>query len=386
MRARFTPARGSTYTRPGKNALAQNAVDCGHGRTRARSQPHDENVRGDDIANMSAATPGRLRHGIAPVAREALRNRLTKNWRHWSRWARRHDYGAFRCYDRDIPEFPLYVDCYVPGDAPDAPRLHVQEVETGWVQDAHAHAQWQREVMATVAEATAIPPGRIAWKQRPRRSGGAQHEKTGREGEPFVVIEAGLSFLVNLDAYLDTGLFLDHRALRARVRSRAAGRSMLNLFAYTGSFTVHAAAGGATRSDTVDLSQTYLAWAARNFDANGMDRTRHALIRADVTRWLGDARAEGRRYDLIVLDPPAFSNSKAMRDDFDVQRDHVALVHAARALLAPGGELYFSTNLRTFVLDASLARDPACTDITAQTRAEDFRDPRVHCAWLIEAS
>ena len=160
---------------------------------------------------------------------------------------------------------------------------------------------------------------------------------------------------------------------------------MLNLFAYTGSFTVYAAAGGAVASDTVDLSNTYTDWAKRNFALNGLDPRAHRSIRADVFAWLGLARAEGRRYGLIVLDPPAFSNSKAMTDVLDVQRDHPALVAAARALLDPGGELYFSTNLRTFQLDPALATDPACTDISGQTRPEDFRDPRIHHAFRIVA-
>jgi len=198
------------------------------------------------------------------------------------------------------------------------------------------------------------------------------------------VREAGLRFEVNLEAYLDTGLFLDHRVLRALVRERAAGRRMLNLFAYTGSFTVYAAAGGATASDTVDLSNTYLDWAARNLALNRLDPGRHALIRADVLAWLGLARREARQYDLIVLDPPAFSNSKAMTRALDIQRDHAALIAAARALLAPGGELYFSTNLQSFRLASTLAADPAVTDITAATLPEDFRDARIHRAYRIE--
>jgi 23S rRNA (cytosine1962-C5)-methyltransferase len=161
---------------------------------------------------------------------------------------------------------------------------------------------------------------------------------------------------------------------------------MLNLFAYTGSITVYAAAGGAIASDTVDLSNTYLEWAAANFALNGLDPARHALIRADATAWLDVAQAERRRYDVIVLDPPAFSNSKAMTGVLDVQRDHPALIAAARRLLAPGGELFFSTNLRTFRLDPALAADAAVTDITAQTLAEDFRDRRVHHAYRIAGS
>lgn len=324
-----------------------------------------------------------LRQTSRDSALEAFRNRLAKNAKHWGKWARRRGFGAYRIYDRDLPEFPLGIDCYVAEDPALGVRVHLQEIETGWEQDEADHAAWLTAVRTATAQALALPQAAIVVKERKKRRGREQHAKTGAAGTDFVVVEAGLRFLVNLEAYLDTGLFLDHRALRALVRERAAGRRMLNLFAYTGSFTVYAAAGGAVASDTVDLSNTYLDWAARNFALNGLDPGRHALIRADILAWLPVARAEGRRYDLIVLDPPAFSNSKAMEGVLDVQRDHAALIAAARALLAPGAELYFSTNLRTFKLDPSLAADPACADITAQTLPEDFRDPRVHHAYRI---
>ena len=326
----------------------------------------------------------RFREGVRAEALTAFANRLSRNAKHWSRWARRRGLGAYRVYDRDLPEFPLAIDCYVPAESPQAMRAHLQEIDTGWHEEAPRHEEWRSAVRATVRSTLALPDEAMVWKARAKRHGREQHRPTGAIGSEFAVEEAGLRFLVNLEPYLDTGLFLDHRALRAIVRSRAAGRRMLNLFAYTGSFTVYAVAGGAIASDTVDLSNTYLEWAARNFALNGLDGRRHALIRADVLAWLGEARMERRRYELIVLDPPAFSNSKAMARTLDVQRDHVELVAAARALLAPGGELYFSTNLRTFRLDPALAADPACTDITRQTLPEDFRDRRVHHAFRIE--
>jgi len=331
----------------------------------------------------SADAAGRTRHGLREDAVAAFRNRLAKSARHWGRWARRRGLGAYRIYDRDLPEFPLAIDCYLPEDPALGTRVHLQEIETGWEQTDAEHAAWIAAACAATAAALALPDAAIAFKSRRRRRGREQHEKTGAQGREFAIVEAGLRFLVNLEAYLDTGLFLDHRALRAIVRERAAGRRMLNLFGYTGSFSVYAAAGGAVATDTVDLSKTYLDWAARNFAANAMDLARHARIRADARTWLAAARAEGRRYGLIVLDPPAFSTSKAMDGVLDVQRDHAALVAAARALLEPGGELYFSTNLRTFRLDAALARDPLCIDITRQTLPEDFRDPRIHHAWRI---
>jgi 23S rRNA (cytosine1962-C5)-methyltransferase len=324
-----------------------------------------------------------IRQGLRADALVAFANRLAKNARHWSRWARRHGYGAYRIYARDIPEFPLAIDCYVAEDPAVGTRAHLQEIETDWDQDDVTHRHWLAAVRTATAEALALPVAAVVAKERRKRHGREQHAPTGKRGKEFVVGESGLRFLVNLERYLDTGLFLDHRLLRALVRERAAGRRMLNLFAYTGTFTVYAAAGGAVASDTVDLSNTYLDWAARNFAANGLDSRAHRLIRADVLAWLDIACREPQRYDLIVLDPPAFSNSKAMPRSLDIQRDHAHLIAATRMLLAPGGELYFSTNLRTFRLDAALALDRACTEITTRTLPEDFRDRRVHHAYRI---
>ena len=328
-------------------------------------------------------TGGAARTGIRADALEAFAARLDKNARHWGRWARRRGIGAWRVYDRDLPEFPLAIDCYAPLDSALGLRVHLQEIETGWQQDEAAHGAWMAAVAQAVERVLGVTGLAIAVKARRRRKGREQHGKTGAQGQEFAIGEGGLAFLVNLESYLDTGLFLDHRALRALVRERAAGRRMLNLFAYTGSFTVYAATGGATGSDTVDLSNTYLDWAARNFALNGMDLARHALFRADAREWLERAQDEGRRYGLIVLDPPSFSNSKAMDGVLDVQRDHGLLIANARALLEPGGELYFSTNLRSFVLDPALAADPRTQEITGETLPEDFRDRRIHRAWRI---
>jgi 23S rRNA (cytosine1962-C5)-methyltransferase len=319
--------------------------------------------------------------GVQPAALQAFAGRLDKNARHWGKWARRRGFGAWRVYDRDLPEFPLAIDCYAAQDAVLGLRVHLQEIETGWQQEEAAHRDWLAAVADETARVLGVAGSAVAVKERRRRHGREQHGKTGSRGREFVIAEAGQRFLVNLDTYLDTGLILDHRALRALVRERAANRRMLNLFAYTGSFSVYAAAGGAVSSDTVDLSNTYLDWAARNFALNGLDLARHVLIRADVLEWLDHALDEGRRYDLVVLDPPSFSNSKAMADVLDIQRDHRWLIANARALLAPGGELYFSTNLRTFAVDPALAADPGGKEITGETLPDDFRDRRIHRVW-----
>ena len=334
---------------------------------------------------ISVAGEGRgHRHGLRDDALAAFGNRLAANARHRGRWARRRGFGAYRIYDRDLPDFPLTVDCYVAEDAAIGTRVLLQEIETGWLATPAEHAAWLEAVTHATAGALAMPASAVVVKERRKRRGREQHERSGRRGTDFVIVESGLRFLVNLEAYVDTGLFLDHRALRALVRERAAGRRMLNLFAYTGSFSVYAAAGGALSTDTVDLSNTYLGWARRNFELNSLDLRRHALIRAEIREWLDVARHERRRYDLIVLDAPAFSTSKAMEGVLDIQRDHRELLDATRVLLAAGGELYFSTNLRTFRLDAELAAD-GWVDIGRQTRPEDFRDPRIHHAYRFTA-
>lgn len=299
----------------------------------------------------------------------SFRNRLLKNARHWSKWAKRQGISCYRLYDRDVPEFPVIVDWY-------EGRAHLQEVETGWVESDEDHADWLDEIRAACAEVLQIPLDAVSLKTRRRQRGEQQYEKTGTSGEDFVVHEDGLGFYVNLDAYLDTGLFLDHRNTRKRVRAEAAGKRFLNLFSYTGAFTVYAAAGGARETVTVDMSNTYLDWAGRNFGLNGMPFQQHNRVREDVFAWLRHALEQREKFDLIVCDPPSFSNSKKMLGVLDVQRDHAWLIDSCLALLNPGGVLYFSNNLRTFKMDESLLAQ--CQDISAQSVPEDFRNKKIH--------
>jgi 23S rRNA (cytosine1962-C5)-methyltransferase len=308
----------------------------------------------------------------------AFFNRLRKNARHWGKWARRQGITCYRVYDRDIPEFPLAVDVY-------HDRAHLQEFDTGWQMTDAEHALWVETVRARAAEALELPLQHIAYKLRARQRGESQYEKTGASGDDFIVEEGGHRFIVNLEAYLDTGLFLDHRITRHMVRERAAGKRFLNLFAYTGSFTVYAAGGGAAGSVTVDMSNTYQDWSRRNFELNGMDLSRHRLARADVFAYLDQALAAGERFDLIVMDPPSFSNSKKMQGVLDVQRDHPRLINSCLKLLAPGGELFFSTNLRSFRLEPAELGSGRIQDISARTIPDDFRNKKIHYCWLITA-
>lgn len=309
---------------------------------------------------------------------QAFANRLRKNAKHWSKWARRQHVECYRVYDRDIPEFPLAIDIY---DA----RAHLQEFDTGWRMSDEEHAAWVHSVKAAVSEVLQLPLEAVTFKLRARQKGLAQYEKTGSRGDNFIVTEDGHRFIVNLEQYLDTGLFLDHRNTRRMVQEKAAGKRFLNLFAYTGSFTVYAAAGGAWESVTVDLSNTYQDWARRNFELNGMDLDKHHLVRADVLVWLDQAVASGEQFNLIVMDPPSFSNSKKMLGVLDVQRDHPQLINQCLALLAPGGELFFSTNLRSFELEAEkLTPCASIQEISALTVPDDYRNKKIHRCWLLK--
>jgi 23S rRNA (cytosine1962-C5)-methyltransferase len=301
-------------------------------------------------------------------------NRVRKNARHLGKWARRRGIQCYRVYDRDIPEFAFALDLY-------GERAHLQEYERANTEEDPAHARWQQEVVGAAAEGLGIAPERVVLKRRARRRAGEQHEKTGSSGEELLVAEGGHRFLVNLEAYLDTGLFLDHRITRSLVQEEARGKRFLNLFCYTGSFTVYAAGGGAPESVSVDLSNTYLGWAQRNFELNRLDVHRNLLVRADALEWLGGARRAGERFDLIVLDPPSVSKSKAMAHALDVQQDHPAMIGDCVRLLNAGGVLYFCTNLQRFRLAPEAFEGVDVEEISQRTVPEDFRNRRIHRCW-----
>ena len=308
--------------------------------------------------------------GIDPAA---LVNRVGKNRRHLDKWARREGIEAYRLYDRDMPEFPLAIDRY--GD-----WLHVQVFERRRpLSDTDLDA-----IRAALADASDIPLPQVVIKLRRRQRGSSQYERLVDNAPSFSVVERGLRFEVNLQRYLDTGLFLDHRDTRQWVREHADGRTFLNLFAYTGSFSVYAAAGGARRSVTVDMSKTYQAWSQRNLVRNHLDDPdRHSFVQSDVLAFLGRMHGARARFDLIVLDPPSFSNSKRMRETFDVQRDHLDLLRRTTALLAPGGELLFSNNRQGFRLDPGVGELVDVSEITKQTVPLDFKRRLPHRCWLL---
>jgi 23S rRNA (guanine2445-N2)-methyltransferase / 23S rRNA (guanine2069-N7)-methyltransferase len=310
----------------------------------------------------------------------AFENRLRKNLKHLGKWARREDIACWRVYDADLPEYALAIDLY----QSDKLYVHVQEYEAPVTIEPEKADQRAREALAVIPAVLGIPAEQMTFKVRRRQKGAAQYEKFGSDSGFHQVREGRCRLLVNLGDYLDTGLFLDHRITREIIEAKAAGKRFLNLFAYTGAGTVHAAMGGARSTVSVDMSATYLEWARRNLDLNGFAGAAHQLIQADCVAWLEQAAHAQASFDLVFLDPPTFSNSKRMETTFDVQRDHVRLIRHALALLAPGGELVFSTNFRKFRLDAAaFADDVDLADMTRATLPPDFeRNPRIHYCWL----
>lgn len=328
---------------------------------------------------------------LSPGA-EMFANRLRKNVRHLGKWARRQGVTCFRVYDADLPEYAMAIDVYE-GAGPDEGRrfAHVQEYAPPPQIPAEKAETRLAEALAVLPDVLGVAPDDVALKVRARQRGSTQYERQAERGEFVEVAEDGLRFLVDPHDHLDTGLFLDHRPVRARLREMASETRFLNLFAYTGAASVHAAAGGAASTTTVDMSATYLDRARRNMALNGFaEGTAHRFVRADALVWMREeaervASGASAPYDLVFLDPPSFSNSKRMKDgSFDVQRDHVGLLDTASRLLAEGGTLVFSTNLRTFELDASALVGLDVTDITAETIPKDFeRNPHIHRCYLV---
>jgi 23S rRNA (cytosine1962-C5)-methyltransferase len=294
-----------------------------------------------------------------------FRNRLVKTWRHVSKLAKRQGVSCYRVYDHDLPEFPFCIELY-------EDKVYLAEYQRRHGMSEEDHTAWLETCVPVISGVLEVPDERIYFRERRRKAGRLdQYEKLASGQEFFVVHEAGLSFRVNLTDYLDTGLFLDHRITRGMVRQDSAGRRVLNLFCYTGSFSVYAAAGGAVSVDSVDLSKTYLAWAEANMELNGLKASGMRFIHADVKQWLDEA-PEGW-YDLVVMDPPTFGNSKRMKDFLDIQRDHAELINKTLRAMRVGGVLYFSTNFRRFMLEEDKIKAASVKEITNATTPFDFR-------------
>lgn len=302
-------------------------------------------------------------------------NRLQKVNRHISKWAKRQGITCYRIYDMDMPEFPFCIDRY-------EENLHIAEYKAHHRMSDEEHDDWLAECLRVIADTLQIDPSRIYLKERRRLSRRTeQYEKVAMESTRVIVSEQGLKFHVNLSDYLDTGLFLDHRPLRNTFREEAAGKNVLNLFAYTGAFSVYAAAGHARKVTTVDLSNTYIQWSRENMELNGLlDEQNQQFLQGDVMDFLKNATEE---YDLVFVDPPAFSNSKRLKGTWDTQRDHPALLHLILKRVKPGGIVYFSNNLRHFSPDFTKLQAGEIKDISQQTIPEDFRNKKIHYCYRI---
>lgn len=318
---------------------------------------------------------------------EAVLNRLRKNIRHLRKPLMREAIQCWRAYDADIPEYAAAIDVYRGVD-----ELHPEHTATTWlhVQEYAAPKEIPEHVASTrlsdlvhaAGIAFEIPRERIAVKTRYKSKGGGKYGRMADRERFLIVEEGGLRFRVNLHDYLDTGLFLDHRPVRMRLRELARGRRFLNLFCYTASASVYAAHGGARSTTSVDLSANYLEWAARNLALNGFGGAAHQLIQADCMNWLEHDRGE---YDLIFVDPPTFSNSKRA-DDFDVQKEHARLLGLCADRLSFGGMIVFSNNFRRFRLDAEIEEDFVVHDVSSASIPFDFtRNSRIHHCYELQA-
>ncbi len=307
-------------------------------------------------------------------------NRLRKNLQRYQPWALREQIECFRVYDADMPEYAFAIDLY----GHDVPHVYVQEYAPPKTVAQESARERRREVLAVLPEVLGVPTSHVHSRVRKPQKGSEQYEKRENVAERHVVRENGLKFWVNFRDYLDTGLFLDHRIIRQRLREWARDADFLNLFCYTGSATVYAAAGGARSTTSVDLSNTYLDWAHENLLLNGFGGEAHELFRADCLQWLENQATWGARFDLIFVDPPTFSNSKRMEGVLDVQRDHVGMIRRSLQLLRPAGRLIFSTNYTRFKLDGDALADLEVEDLSAATMPKDFeRNARIHRCFSI---
>ncbi|MDR1302674.1 MAG: class I SAM-dependent methyltransferase [Treponema sp.] len=314
-----------------------------------------------------------------------LQNRVRKRHRHLKKWAKHAGTDAFRLYDRDIPEIPLVLDCYGNGVAG---ALYQRPYE----KDEAEEQRWLRAMTGAIAAALEIPAAQVFLKERKRQRGKAQYQAFHNQHVMQDIHEGGLCFRVNLSDYLDTGFFPDRRKMRHLIREETAGKRVLNLFCYTGAFSVYAAAGGAAEIDSVDLSKTYLDWAAVNFQLNHFETRiiktgphsldypglpRYRLIRGDVLSFLANAVGSRLSWDLIILDPPSFSNSKGMQNTLDIRRDYPRLINQCLSLLTPGGKLWFSVNAKGFHLNPEDFPGITLKDRYPVIIDEDFRGKRI---------
>lgn len=309
---------------------------------------------------------------------EALQNRLQKNLKKLKTYLNKNGIKAYRLYNKDIPEYPYLIDIYDEHAVVYEQGKRLNEEEDA-LREMH-----QQDIDIALTEVLGIPPSRQHFKIRERQKGNEQYQALDpRSSDFFVVDEPPFKFLINLERYLDTGLFLDHRPLRQHLLTNCQGKKVLNLFCYTGSLSVAAAKGGATVT-SIDMSNTYLDWAIENFHINGLDPKAHVFYRADVLKELEERKEKKQKFDIIILDPPSFSNSKKMEEDLDIDRDHPLLIRDCMQLLDPEGTLYFSTNKRRFELHSIVTGQYQVKEISQWTIPQDFHHSEIHRAFSIK--
>jgi 23S rRNA (cytosine1962-C5)-methyltransferase len=296
---------------------------------------------------------------------DMFRNRLTKVYKHRSKQAKRQQVSCYRVYDHDLPEFPFCIELY-------EDKIYLAEYLRRHGMTDEEHDDWLDGCLSIISGIISVPVENMYVRQRKRMSHReGQYEKMDTKQAFFTVIENDLTFLVNLTDYLDTGLFLDHRITRQMVKEQCVNKRVLNLFCYTGSFSVYAAVGGAGSVTSVDLSKTYLNWAEDNFVINLLkDTKRYSFIHADVKQYVKTLAPDS--FDLVIMDPPTFSNSKRMKDFLDIQRDHAELLNDVLAATTKGGIIYFSTNFSKFILESDKIQALEIKDITKATTPFDF--------------
>lgn len=302
---------------------------------------------------------------------KTIQNRIEKNYKHRAKWARKEGIQSFRIYEKDIPEFPFIVDVY--NDY--AVIFEKRDSEIDALKFDHFNF-----IVSAVKNVLNLPEEKVIIKSRMKQKGATQYERLEERNEFISVKEYQAEFLVNLHDYLDTGLFMDHRPMRQIIYKEANGKKFLNLFSYTGAVSVMAALGGATHITSVDLSSTYQEWARKNFEHNKLSLKEHNFIVQNALEYITNAVT---KFDLIFLDPPTFSNSKKMEDDFEVEKDQELLIKNCLRLLNPNGTLYFSNNKRKFKLDPKILEMASVVDITEKTIPMDFRDPKIHHCYKI---
>ncbi len=305
---------------------------------------------------------------------EPLKNRILKNNKLLKSFLKQHNITCYRIFDWDMPEFPLCIDVY-------EKNIHISEYKTKHNIKIDEHETWQYQCIETIKEIFNCSDEHIFLKTRHRQNSTEKYGKVNDEKNKHIVHEHGMQFIVNLSDYLDTGLFLDHRNTRLAAKQQAKDKHVLNLFSYTGAFTVYMACGGAASTTTVDLNTTYLNWAKENMKLNGQQGPQHEYIKTDVKEWI--VKGPKKKYDIIILDPPTLSISEQSKTKFDVQNDHVHLINNCLLHMNEGGILYFSNNYRNFVLDKKNITSNNITNITHLSIPQDFRNKKIHQCFKI---